>query len=121
MAMSLTSALLTTCAAAGHTNTRADTRIAGLSWKTCRTWTSTRATDPKVRKAMPKARDEQWALGIIAVAVIAGVPTQYDSTRDHRALIATDERCTVCPDETLGFAAGAVVRQHMAEWGRTPQ
>jgi hypothetical protein len=120
MAMSLTSALLTTCAAAGYTNPRADSGIAGLSWNTCRASTSARAIDPKVRKAVPKARDEQWILGIIAVAIIAGVPTRCDGTRDYRARIAMDEYYATCPDETLGFGAGAVVRQHMAAWRCPP-
>jgi hypothetical protein len=121
MVKSLTSARLTTCAAVGYTNPNADTRIVGPGWNTCRAWTSARATDPKIRKTTPDALYEQWILGTIAAAAIARAPTRYDGTRDHRALIAMDEHCAACPDETLGFGAGAVVKQHMAAWRRPPQ
>jgi hypothetical protein len=121
MVNSLTSALLTTCAAAGYTNTRADTRIVGLSRKTCRVWSSPRASDPKIRKARPGLLYEQWVLGTIAAATIAGARTRYGGTRDYRAFIAMDEYCTACPGEMLGFGAGAVVQQYMAAWRGPPQ
>ena len=72
MVKSLMSALLTTCAAAGYANTRADTRITGPSWNACRAWTSARASDPKIRKTLPSPLYEQWGLGAIAPAA-----TQY--------------------------------------------
>jgi hypothetical protein len=120
MAMSLTSARLTTCAAVGYTNTRADSGIAGLSWNTCRASSSPRASNPKIRKVMPGLLYEQWSLGTIAAAAIARASTRCDGARDYRALIAMDEDCTVCPEGTLGFGAGAVAKRRMSEWRRSP-